>query len=98
MSTLYLVLLAFDEPLGDAGSVGFGIEGRSAPGGGLLPVEDDGPANGVSSIRWGSQIDSDLNVEKRCWSETAFGHTRQQMLLERDSLLAYSPAIGAGAR
>ena len=70
-------LLACDEPL-DAGSVGFGIEGRSAPGGGLLPVEDDGPANGVSSIRWGSQIDSDLNVEKRCWSETAFGHTRQQ--------------------
>ena len=50
MSTLYLVLLAFDKPLGDVGSVGTGIEGRSAPGGGLLPVEDNGPANGVSSI------------------------------------------------
>ena len=79
------MLLAFDGPLGVAGSVGFGIQGRSAPGGGLLPVEDDGPANGVISIRWGSQIDSDLNVEKRCWSETAFWHTCQQFVLVRDS-------------
>ncbi len=42
--------LAFNEPLGDAGSVGFSIEGRTAPGGGLLLVEDDGPANGVRSV------------------------------------------------
>ncbi len=46
-----LATKAFDEPLDDAGSASVVDEGRAAPAGGRLPMEDDGRVNRVRSIR-----------------------------------------------